>query len=542
MDKANHRESLPFDILIVGAGPAGLSAALRLAELYKQKKVERSIAVLEKGSTVGAHILSGAILNPRTLNELIPDWKERGAPLNIPVKKDDFYYLTGQRAIRLPILKAMHNRGNYVISLAKFCQWLGEQAEAVGVHIFPGFAGQKILYGEDGRVIGVQTGDMGLNRSGKPGDPYEAGINIYAKHIILAEGCRGSLTQEVITHFNLRKENNPQTYAIGIKELWEIPADHYKPGHIIHTVGWPLGLKTYGGSFIYHYEENKLALGLVVGLDYRNPTLDPFKELQRLKHHPFLYDLLKNGSCIEYGARALNEGGWQAIPQLTFPGGLLAGCSAGFLNVAQLKGIHTAMKSGMLAAEAIVADDSGSKGELTAYTHTMARSWVAKELYQARNIRPSFRLGLWPGLIYSLVDQSLFRGKAPWTFTHRSDCSRLKPVSTCSMIIYPKPDGKISFDKLNQVYLARTTHREDQPNHLHIKNPQIETDITIAQYGAPEQYYCPAAVYEIVEKEGKRSLNIHASNCIHCKTCDIKDPTQNIVWSPPEGGSGPHYS
>ncbi|ATN85850.1 electron transfer flavoprotein-ubiquinone oxidoreductase [Coxiella burnetii] len=539
MEKTFQRESLEFDVLIVGAGPAGLSAAIRLA----QENRSLSIAVLEKGASVGAHILSGAILEPRALNELIPDWSKRNAPVHVAVQEDQFYLLTAKKSFRLPTPITMRNSVNYIISLGRFCQWLGEQAESFGVNVFPGFAAAKVLFDPNGAVIGVQTGDMGLDKEGRPTDSYQPGLNLYAKQTLFAEGCRGSLTEELIRHFNLRKNSDPQTYGIGIKELWKISPEKYKKGLVVHTVGWPLDSKTYGGSFVYHYENNLLAIGLVVGLDYQNPYLDPFKEFQRFKTHPLIRHLLEDGECIGYGARALNEGGFQSIPTLTFPGGMLIGCSAGFLNVGKIKGSHTAMKSGMLAAETLLQTKTLEPAqELKNYSTALKRSWVYKELNRVRNLRPAFRKGLWAGLLYSAFDQFILRGKAPWTFHHQPDYRALKPAKICRKIAYSKPDGKLTFDKLTQVYLTGTQHRENEPCHLWVKNQKVETDITIPVYAAPEQRYCPANVYEIIEKNGKPCLHINASNCIHCKTCDIKDPSQNIRWVVPEGGDGPNYS
>lgn len=537
-----NRESMEFDVLIIGAGPAGLSAAIRLAQLNQQRQTPLSICVLEKGATVGAHILSGAALEPHALNELIPDWSSKNAPLNVPVTEDLFYLLNTQRTFRLPVPATMKNHGNFIISLGKFCKWLGEQAESLGVNIFPGFAASKILFNEHNQVIGVQTSDMGLDKQGNPTDRFQPGINLYAKQTLLAEGCRGSLSEQIMQHYQLRNDCDPQSYGIGIKELWKISPEKHKQGRVIHTVGWPLDSQTYGGSFIYHYENNLVALGLVVGLDYKNPYLDPFKEMQRLKTHPLIKELLTGGECVSYGARALNEGGWQAIPKLTFPGGLFIGCSAGFLNVAKIKGTHTAMKSGMLAAETIHATESLAGKELTNYQTAIKTSWIYPELYRARNVRPAFHKGLWAGLTYSVIDQYILRGRAPWTFHYKPDHLSLNLAKNSTKIIYPKPDGKLTFDKLTQVFLTGTKHRENEPCHLHLKDPNIPITINLPKYDAPEQRYCPAAVYEIVTPNNQPQLQINAPNCIHCKTCDIKDPTQNIIWRVPEGGDGPNYS
>lgn len=535
------RESMSFDVVIVGAGPAGLSAAIRLGQLGQKKDSPLTVCVLEKGAAVGAHIVSGAVLEPRALNELLPDWQERNAPLNVPVTHDEFIYLKKTVARQLPIPPAMKNKGNYIISLSKFCRWLSEQAEQLGVTIFPGFAASKVLYDAD-KVIGVQTGDMGLSKDGKLGERYQPGIDLIAKQTLFAEGCRGSLSEQLIHKFNLRAQCDTQTYGIGIKELWKISSEKHEAGKVTHTIGWPLDHKTYGGSFIYHYENNLVALGLVVGLDYQNPFLDPFKELQRFKTHPHIKTLFEEGECIGYGARTLNEGGLQSIPKLTFPGGMLIGCSAGFLNVAKAKGTHTAMKSGMLAADTIMKSQQLDQ-ELSDYETTIKNSWIYKELKRVRNVRPAFHKGLWPGLAYAAFDQYILRGKAPWTFHYKKpDNLSLKPAKSCQKIDYPKPDGKITFDKLTQVFLTGTKHREDEPYHLLLKNPNAPVDINLMKYDAPEQRYCPANVYEIVINGGKPQLQINATNCIHCKTCDIKDPTQNIVWVTPEGADGPNYS
>jgi electron-transferring-flavoprotein dehydrogenase len=536
---------MEYDVVIVGAGPSGLAAAIRLMQLAAEHEHELSVCVLEKGSEVGAHILSGAVMEPRAMTELFPDWKERGAPLNTPVEKDRFLFLHREHAYRLPTPPQMHNHGNYIISLGSVCRWLGEQAEALGVEIYPGFAAAEVLYHDDGSVAGVATGDMGIGRDGQPGDRYEPGMELRARQTLFAEGCRGSISKTLMQRFNLRDGVDPQTYAIGIKELWEIDPDRHQQGLVIHTVGWPLDLGTYGGSFIYHLENNQVAIGYVIGLDYQNPYLSPFEEFQRFKTHPEIRPMLEGGRRIAYGARALNEGGFQSIPKLTFPGGLLIGDTAGFLNVPKIKGSHTAMKSGMVAAEAVFEAFSAESGssEVTDYPEKLRQSWLWDELHQVRNIRPSFRWGTLGGLLYSALDTYVLRGKAPWTLHHHADHQALKKAGECYPIEYPKPDGKISFDRLSSVFISNTNHEEDQPPHLTLKDPAVPISHNLALYDAPEQRYCPAGVYEIVRDDdgGNPRLQINAQNCVHCKTCDIKDPTQNINWVVPEGGGGPNY-
>lgn len=538
--EAVQRDKMEFDVLIVGAGPSGLSAAIKL----KQLSPELNVCVIEKGSEVGAHILSGAVLEPKALNELIPDWKEKGAPLNTEVKSDKFLFLGKQFAFQMPTPPQMKNHGNYIISLGNFCRWLASQAESLGVQIFPGFPAREILFNSEGtRVIGVVTGDMGISKEGHKKDSFQPGVELHAKYTLLAEGCRGSLTQNLFEKFDLRKEAEPQTYAIGIKELWEVQPEKHKLGSVIHTIGWPLDNKTYGGSFMYHLENNQVSIGYVIGLDYENPYLTPFKEFQKFKTHPAIRKVLEGGKRISYGARALNEGGYQSIPKLTFPGGAIIGCSAGFVNVPKIKGSHTAMKSGMLAAEALAnALKNGAPDEPKEYADLIKNSWVYKELYEVRNIRPAFKVGLLLGLIYSAIDTYIFRGKAPWTFKHHEDHKSLKPANECTKIEYPAPDGKISFDLLSSVFISNTNHAEDQPAHLTLKDKNVPVNYNLEFYDAPEQRYCPAGVYEIIKNpEGKPQLQINAQNCVHCKTCDIKDPSQNIVWVTPEGGGGPNY-
>ncbi len=540
------RESMEYDVVIVGAGPAGLGAAIRLKQLSAQRAQEVSVCVLEKGAEVGAHILSGAVMEPRALNELFPDWNTRGAPLNTPVTQERFLFLTERSSFSLPLPPQMQNAGNYIISLGQVCRWLAQQAEALGVEIYPGFAAAEILYDETGAVAGVATGDMGVDRSGQPGSHFQPGLELRARHTIFAEGCRGSLTQQLFERFDLRRHADPQTYGLGIKELWEIDPARHHTGHTLHTVGWPLPPDTYGGSFLYHLDQYRVALGFVVGLDYSNPYLSPFEEFQRFKQHPLIRPVLEGGRRIGYGARALSEGGIQSLPKLTFPGGVLVGDAAGFLNVPKIKGSHTALKSGMLAAEAIDAclSSSGAHTEAVTYPERLRQSWLWDELYRARNIRPAFHWGLGAGVIYSALDTWVFRGKAPWTLHHRADHLQLKPARTCSPIAYPKPDGVISFDRLSSVFLSGTNHEENQPCHLRLKDDQRPITLNLAIYDAPEQRYCPAGVYEIVRTgpEATAHLQINAQNCLHCKTCDIKDPTQNILWTVPEGSGGPRYA
>lgn len=538
------REAMEFDVVIVGAGPAGLAAAIKLKQLAATAERELKVCILEKGSEVGAHILSGAVFEPRALNELIPNWRELGAPLNTPAKEDQFLFLTQTKSYTLPTPPPMHNNGNYVISLGNLCRWLAQEAEKMGVEIYPGFAATEILFHENGNVKGVATGDLGIDKSGNPSDRYQTGMELHAKQTIFAEGCRGSLTKILFEKFNLRNGVDPQTYGIGIKELWEVAPEKSKPGTVIHTIGWPLDNKTYGGSFLYHLENNQVAVGFVIGLDYQNPYLSPYNEFQQFKTHPAIRETFEGGQRIGYGARAINEGGFQSLPKLTFPGGVLIGDGAGFLNVPKIKGSHTAMKSAMVAAEAIFEgfNQENIPAEIIEYPEQLKKTWVWDELYRVRNIRPAFNKGLWWGLFYSAVDTYLFRGYAPWTLRNHADYNTLKPVKDCMRIDYPKPDGKITFDKMSSVYLSNTNHEENQLCHLQLKDPTKAIDINYRIYGSPEQYYCPAGVYEILERNGQPYLQINAQNCVHCKTCDIKDPTQNINWVPPEGGGGPNYS
>jgi electron-transferring-flavoprotein dehydrogenase len=541
------RDSMEFDVVIVGGGPSGLATAIRLRQRALAAGTDLSVCVLEKGSEIGAHILSGAVIEPRALAELFPDWRERGAPLETAATADAFLYLTATRSIRLPTPPAMHNRGNYIVSLGNVCRWLAAQAEELGVEIFPGFAAAEVLYDAAGAVRGVATGDMGIGKDGRPTANHAPGVELLARQTVFAEGCRGSLTRDLFERFDLRRDCDPQTYALGIKELWEIDPARHRPGQVLHTVGWPLRADTYGGSFLYHLENNQVAVGFVVGLDYANPHLSPFDEFQRFKTHPAIRPLFEGGRRVAYGARALSEGGLQSLPRLTFPGGLLVGDTAGFLNVPKIKGTHTAMKSGIEAAEALFAvlsagDGAGAGAEAAAYPERLRASWLWSELAAVRNIRPGFARGFWTGMAHAALDTYVLRGRAPWTLANHADHERLRPARDCPPIAYPRPDGQVSFDKLSSVFLSATNHEENQPCHLRLTHPERAIAVNLALYDAPEQRYCPAGVYEIVQtaETGPR-LQINAQNCVHCKTCDIKDPTQNIVWTVPEGGGGPTY-
>jgi electron-transferring-flavoprotein dehydrogenase len=540
MDEAVTREAMEFDVLVVGAGPSGLSAAIRL----KQLAPDASVCVVEKGAEVGAHILSGAVIEPRALNELLPDWREQGAPLTTPAEDDRLLFLTETRAFKLPTPPQMNNHGNFIVSLGDVVRWLGQQAEALGVEIYPGFAAADLI-DEDGRIKGVVTGDMGIGKDGQPGANYQPGMELRAAYTIFAEGCRGSLSKKLMTRFNLREDCDPQTYGIGIKELWEVPAETHKRGLVLHSLGWPLDSATYGGSFLYHWGENFVSYGFVVALDYRNPYLSPFEEMQRLKTHPAMRPNFAGGRRIAYGARAISEGGWQSLPKLTFPGGCLVGDAAGTLNVPKIKGTHTAMKSGMLAAEAVAeALANGRPAEPASYEAALRGSWVAEELQSVRNVRPGFaKWGAVGGFLNAAVDTVVLRGRAPWTLHHRhADNDSLVDAASAKPIAYPKPDGVLTFDRNSSVFISNTNHEENQPAHLRLRDPAKAIAVNWEKYRSPETRYCPAGVYEIVQADGEAPrLQINAQNCVHCKTCDIKDPTQNIDWTTPEGGGGPAY-
>jgi electron-transferring-flavoprotein dehydrogenase len=543
------RESMQYDVVVVGGGPAGLTAAIRLKQLASEAGREIGVCVLEKGSEIGAHILSGAVIDPKALDELIPDWKDKGSPLTVPVSENHHWMLgkTGKFAFPHFLLPPfMHNKGTYTLSLGNFCRWLASQAEELGVEIFPGFAAAEVLFHENGPVKGVATGDMGIARDGTHRADYQPGIELHARYTFFAEGARGSLTKELTRIFDLRKNSGPQLYGLGVKELWDVPAEKHKPGRVIHTQGWPLE-DAWGGGFLYHQENNQVALGFVVALDYENPYLSPFEEFQRWKTHPAIRAEIDGGRRVSYGARAINEGGWQSIPELVFPGGALIGCSAGFVNVPRIKGTHTAMKSAMLAAEAvfeaITADRSADR--LDSYPKALRSSWVAKELKLVRNSQPAVsRWGGLGGTLYAGLDMWLgYLGlSVPWTLKHRhADYQTLKRKNQVRPIDYPKADGVISFDRLSSVFISNTNHEEDQPVHLTLKDVDIPVRVNLADYAGPEQRYCPAGVYEFVEEGGQPRLQINAQNCVHCKTCDIKDPMQNINWVVPEGGGGPNY-
>lgn len=544
------REAMEFDVVIVGAGPSGLSAACKLMQQAQATGQELSVCVVEKGSEVGAHILSGAILETRALDELFPDWAERGAPLNTPVVQDQVLLLPNQqRTLKLPnwmVPKTLHNSGNYIISLGNLCRWLAEQAEALGVEIFPGFAASEVLYREDGSVKGIATGDMGVGRNGEPNDAFMPGMELHAKYTLFAEGCRGHLGKTLYQRFELDRDADSQHYGLGIKELWDIDPSKHRPGLVVHGTGWPLSDGTSGGFFLYHGDNSQVVAGLIVDLNYSNPHLSPFDEFQRLKHHPALAQYLEGGKRVAYGARAITKGGFNALPKMTFPGGLLIGCNAGTLNFAKIKGTHTAMKSGLLAAEVIFeALSQGDAGgnELLAYTERFKASWLYEELYSSRNFGPALhKFGPLLGGAFNFIDQNLFGGKLPVRLRDNvPDHAQMKEAALCQQIVYPKPDGVLSFDKLSSVFLSNTNHVEDQPCHLQLLDPAIPMQHNLPRFHEPAQRYCPAGVYEVIQEEAGKRFQINAQNCLHCKTCDIKDPAQNIRWVAPEGGGGPSY-
>ncbi len=537
------RENMEYDVVIIGGGPSGLSCAIRLKQLAEEQNKEINVCILEKGSEIGAHIMSGAVFEPRALDELIPDWEEKGAPLTCPATKDKFMFLTEKGTLPFITPPQMHNDGNFIISLGNLCRWLAEQAENLGVEIFPGFAAAEVLYDENDAVIGVATGDMGINAKGEKTDSFEPGMELHAKQVVFAEGCHGSLTKTLIEKFDLRKDSDPQTYGLGIKEIWEIDPSKHQQGLCQHTIGWPMDKNTYGGSWIYHMEDNMISIGFVVGLDYKNPYLSPYEEMQRFKTHPKIKPLLEGGKRVAYGARTLVEGGFQSLPKLTFPGGVLIGDTAGFLNVPKIKGNHTAMKSGMVAAESIykhLQENEGFGVECASYTDNLKKSWLWAELKSVRNIRPGFHKGLWGGLINAAIE-TVTGGKLGRTLKNYADHAQTGKAKDYQPIDYPKPDGVITFDRLTSVQLSNTNHAEDQPCHLKLKDPSIPIGVNLPEYAEPAQRYCPAAVYEVIEENGEPVFKINSQNCVHCKTCDIKDPSQNIDWTVPMGADGPNY-
>ncbi|MAO67957.1 MULTISPECIES: electron transfer flavoprotein-ubiquinone oxidoreductase [Idiomarina] len=544
------RESMEFDVVIVGAGPSGLATACRLGQLAQENEQELMICVVEKGADIGAHILSGAVFEPRALNELFPDWKERGAPLNTEVTGDDILLLKDEDShTRLPdftVPNTFHNKGNYIASMGNLCRWMAEQAEQLGVEIFPGFAASEILYNEDGSVAGIQTGDMGVAKDGSEKDGYMPGMELRAKYTLFAEGCRGHLGKELINKFELDKDSTPQHYGLGFKEIWDIPEELHEPGKVVHTAGWPLtDSNASGGGYLYHAEDGQVYLGLIVDLNYANPYLNPFQEFQRFKTHPAIKNVIENGKRVSYGARAIAKGGYYSLPKMTFPGGLLVGCNAGTLNFAKIKGNHTAMKSGMVAAECVFEQLKNGKAndDISSFKNAFENSWVFDELYRSRNFGGAVhKLGTMLGGAYNMVDQNWFGGKLPFKFKEWTpDYKATGKAEDFKAIDYPKPDNKLTFDRLSSVFLSNTNHAEDQPCHLKLENADIPLEVNLPKYAEPAQRYCPAGVYEVVEEDGKQVFQINAQNCIHCKTCDIKDPSQNITWVVPEGGGGPTY-